>query len=222
MEEIPNYPSTTLKFGEILDRAVTMLVKNFVVLLLIVAIVQVPIAIFSHLTLPPTTDYLRGIAQFFAHPSAATWRNFIVPTGNAPLGGNVAALMRFVIWVLYPLSNAAVIAAIAALWSGKSVTPGNVYELALKRWGQFIVVAIVYFVLMFAIFGIIGIILAFGSAIIGGSLFALQAKVAGAIATVLFVLVIIALGIAPVSWLLLTSYFSYVDLIVAESNPFRA
>jgi hypothetical protein len=172
--------------------------------------------------LPPTTDYLRSVGQLIAHPNPATWAGLFATTRNAPLGGGVATLMRFVSFALYPLSYAAVTAAIGALCTGRGITPGNAYQLALKRWLQFLIVTIIFYVISFAILAIMGIVIAIGSSIIGASLFVVQAKVAGAIASMVFALVVIVLGIPPLAWVILANYFSYVEIIVAGPNPFSA
>lgn len=205
-----------------LDRAVTLLVKNFVLLLLTVAIIEIPVAIVSTLMLPPSADYMRSFVTVLTHPSPLAMRALFIPTHHAPFGGRIATFVQCLIFILTPLSTAAVIASIGALYGGDRMSPAIAYRSVIRRWLQLVIVAIIYFLVWALVAGVMAIVFSFGALAISQAVRTGTGNVAFFIVVALFVLVMILLAMVPLAWLTLAKYFSYVELSLGESNPFTA
>ena len=136
-----------LGLGEVLDRAVTLCVKNFVPLALIFIIYAIPYAIVQHLA-------TRDLAQIMA-----TFQGAITAQSGKAGGADPAALSHalsgaqingwyplliVLVFFVGPLPAAALIEACAAAYFKRPMTLGIAYRVALKRWLPLIGINVLY------------------------------------------------------------------------------
>jgi hypothetical protein len=146
---VVNAPSTEtplrpLGLGEVLDRAVNLCVKYFVPLTLIFLVYAIPLGILQFFALPH--DFSKYITlmtsamQGKTTDQAEVTRQLNDSSGLSPW----FALLYVVLFFVYPLPLAAMIAATAGFYLQKPLTFGESYSAALSRWGHLIGVNIMY------------------------------------------------------------------------------
>ena len=136
-----------LGLGEVLDRAVTLCVKNFVPLALIFIIYAIPYAIVQHLA---TRDLAQIAATFqgaINAPSAKTGAADPAALSHALSGAHINGwypLLVVLVFFVAPLPAAALIEACAAAYFKRPTTLGSAYRVALKRWLPLIGINVLY------------------------------------------------------------------------------
>ena len=126
-----------LGLGEVLDRAVTLCVKNFVALALIFIIYAIPYAVVQHLA---TRDFARLLATFQGAITAQSGKAGgadPVALGHALSGASINGwypLLLVLVFFVGPLPAAALIEACSAAYFKRPSTLGSAYRIALKRW----------------------------------------------------------------------------------------
>jgi hypothetical protein len=141
-------PGSTLRplgVGEVLDRAVNLCVKNFVPLTLIFLVYGVPLAIVQFYASKDSAALLQAIVAALQSGKGAASSD-LTKQLNAPPGASsiFAVLLIFLALFIGPLPAAAMIAAAAAFYLGRSMTFGEAYRVALSRWGHLVVLNIMY------------------------------------------------------------------------------
>jgi hypothetical protein len=149
-----------LGIGELLDRAVTLFVKNAWLFIALAAIVYVPVAI-AQLSLGDFWIwYMSQFSKVIAQPgntaaALALDRELLSRAGPA-------GMLTFVVWVAAgPLVTAAMAYVTGRLLSGAPATFGDALRFALTRWGRVVLFSILWFVtfvaLVFAVTIVLGI-----------------------------------------------------------------
>ena len=128
-----------LSIGEILDRAVTLYVRNFAVFTLIILTVSLPMAIVQYALAGSQTQSIQAAIAVLEHPtpppSGAPASKPPSPFGDltpAQIGGFFIVVL--VALVIAPFATNAVAVGVASLYAGRAPTFGTCYAAVLRRW----------------------------------------------------------------------------------------
>jgi hypothetical protein len=210
-----------LGIGEILDRAVTLFVRRFAVLVLILALVAIPVAIVQYATAPSTAGMLADLQRLLelppGHPEeqravlrALTQKNQI---------GALGALLVMLSAVLSALSSTACIIGVAQAYGGKLPSVREVYREALLRWPAQLAAGLAYVGIAFAL-TIVLTLLIFVIALAIGAL-AVLSRVAAAVVGIPVAVVMLAVFLATLVMLYFAAQMTLVAIALEEPNPIR-
>ncbi len=128
-----------LSIGEILDRAVTLYVRNFAVFTLIILTVSLPIAVVQYAFAGNQAQSLQAAITVLEHPapqpSGGRPAKPPSPFGNltpAQIGGFFIVIL--VALVTAPFATNAVAVGVASLYTGRVPTFASCYAAVLRRW----------------------------------------------------------------------------------------
>ena len=130
-----SYPLRALGIGEIFDRAITIYIRHFAPLTLIVMTLTVPIAILQGLVAPDRVGFARAI-QDMSHPGSAT--PFNTPEFVAIMLISMVALM------LFPVVYSAVAVGVADIYNNKAPSYARSMSRALRRFWPLMGVTLLY------------------------------------------------------------------------------
>ncbi len=128
-----------LSIGEILDRAVTLYVRNFALFTLIILTVSLPMAIVQYAFAGNQAQSLQAAITILEHPAPPTGAGGPAKPPS-PFGGFTAAqiggllIVILVALAVVPFSTNAVAVGVAALYAGHVPTFGTCYAAVLRRW----------------------------------------------------------------------------------------
>ncbi len=209
-----------LGLGEILDRAVTLCVRHFVIFALIWVVFALPLAVFQFLGTQDQSKIFGALAEILrqsnagksADPSAIS----AALQGSPVLNGWTAAYFLSFLFVS-PLATAALVTAAATLYLGGRLDFGAAYRVALSRYLHLLGynlmwllgAAILYLAIVFA-----GVILAFGFIGLASAL-----KAAGVAIAVIFG-IIFGLAIVCFALIVLVAYNVGFYVCVIERRSF--
>jgi len=133
-----------MSVGQILDRAFRLYRSNFIRFVVIVAIIQVPIALIQHAVSPGTVE-------------RETWQTETSEgvTYNFQQGAQVPALVGLLFMVAQLLCTAALTKSVSESYLGNQVTVGRAYAAVLPRL-LILIIALILLVLVFMGVGVIG------------------------------------------------------------------
>lgn len=208
-----------LRIGEILDRAVTLFVRRFAVLVLILALVAIPIAICQYIAQPQMTGFIEDLQRVLAAPPGQQQDRREVLTqliAHNRVGQSGLALIVAAV-ILGTLSSTACIIAVAQSYAGKVPSVREVYRAALRRWLAQLVALGFFVVLAFAIF--IGLlIIVFFIALSVGALTAASRTAAlfvGIPAGIILAFVMFAL----IALMYFATQMSLISIALEDANP---
>lgn len=208
--------------GEMLDRAITLYVRRFALIVAVLAVVSVPIVLIQALIAPQTAHVFSDLGRMLAAGTngAASQRaadqfardNTMTPLAVLVLFG--ASVGRLLMWC-------AILAGVAAAYAGIETSVGAAYRLALRRWLPLIVVTLAFLILaMFAAVPVFMLYLILIVAVI--ALSALHQTVATIAIAIVGFLIVIA-GAAVVGSLAFMSYeLAAVAMVTETANPVEA
>jgi len=209
-----------LSVGEILDCAITLVVRNFAVLACVLGAVVMPlvlIQILGSLALGPALQAGLDALSRAKHPEdfqraigllAAMWTQ-PGATSLAALGV-VAALFAF------PLAQLAAVSAIDAAYGGRSLGVRASYERALRRFWRYLLGMLTWIV--------IGVVALFTAemlvvlAIIGAALLFAGLHGAGLIVGIPLVLAVVSAVVGALAWLFAAWMLSFVAIAVEDGE----
>ena len=202
-----------LSIGELLDRAVTLFVRNFWLFCGLAAIVYVPLALVQSLLGDFWMRYAATLSSIFnAHGKVPD-----IPTNAAMLQRvNIVSLFELVIWLIAaPFASAALTYAAAKLVEGRPASFWVSVRFALSRWPGVLLLLVLGMFLVGAVFiaGYLGLaMLAVLAALVLRSV---------ALGVVLGLFVLVAwLAVITVSFV--AAGVGFVTFIVEPVNPLRA
>jgi len=219
---VQNTELRPLGAGEMLDRAITLYVRRFALIVTVLAVVSVPIVLLEALTVPQSAHMFSDLGRMMAAGAngAASQRaadqfardNTMTPLGMLVLFGASGA--RLLMWC-------AILAVVAAAYAGIETSVGAAYRLALRRWAPLLVVTLAFAILgMFCAIPVFVLYFLVIVAIV--ALAALHQVVATVVVTIVGVLVVIA-GLAVVGSLAFMSYeLAAVAIVTETGNPVEA
>jgi hypothetical protein len=208
--------------GELLDRAVTIFVRQFVPIVVVIALTLVPTTILSAIASPHAGRVFSDFGQVMSSlgdPVASQRAAERLSQSNRTSGFAfaivlLAMVVRLVTW-------SAIIAVVAAAYSGSRVTIGQAYRIGVQRWLAQIIVALAFIVL-----GVIALIPAFIAyvllIIIVVALAALHFIVATVIVGVVLGLAVIAVFVIVSSWVFMTYELASVAVVTELPSPIAA
>ncbi len=137
-----------LGVGEILDRAVTLCVRNFPTLALIYLLFAVPLAIFQYLGTEDQSRVFGALAQVLQKQSstghAADPNAWTKAIGGQPIFNGWTGMLLVWLFLVSPLPAAALTLAVGAFYLGGKIDLGAAYRAALGRWPQLIMYNILW------------------------------------------------------------------------------
>jgi hypothetical protein len=180
VDAVPNL--RPLGIGEILDRAVNLAVQKFVPLLIIYIAYGIPFALVGY----AFTARYAGLLQTFSAPRA---NPAVFPT-IPPEFILFAFVLVVVFLVTLPLPTAALLESTSAFYFERTTSFGQAYRVAFERYGQMLLLTLLYIVVGLGLYIAVGIVL-----VLLGLGIALIAAASKIVAIVLGIL----LGIAGIS-----------------------
>lgn len=216
---------TTLRplgIGEMLDRAVTLSVRNFVPFALIWVAFSIPLAVLGFYATSNSQRLLSSIIDPIARgqkpPDATTIERMLNATPTHPL----VSIAYFAIAIFgAPLATAALMWAVSGVYmEGRIPAFGIAYRAALRLWGSMIGILLIYFAL--GLLAMLALLLAAVPVILVVALLSVaQQMVALVVGVTLYIALLIAivLGAVMVGLAYQTSCFTEV---VEHTGPVRA
>jgi hypothetical protein len=210
-----------LGVGEILDRAVTLFVRRFAVLLLILAVVAIPTAILQYAAQPSTTELIVDFQRLLSLPPGhsqerdAIMRQIAATNHVGALGGALIVLSA----ILSTLSLTACMIAVAQAYAGRLPSVRDVYREALRRWLPVLAALIAFAGVGFVLLFIGALIIVFVAFSIGA--LAVVSRV-GALAIGIPLGIVFTLALfGALVMLYLAAQMTIVSIALEEPNPVR-
>jgi hypothetical protein len=208
--------------GEILDRAVTLYVRRFVVIVSVLAVVIVPLLLIETLVAPGQTRIfadLAGMVQAGGDPgkvreaTAAMMRDsrWTGPLMAFNLG---AIVVRVLMWN-------ALLAVVASAYRDLRTGLGEAYGRAVRRWLAQLAVGLVY--VAFGAIAAVPLLLAYLAVIVAvvGVALARSVALTVGVGTILG-LALLVVAVAVMAWLLMAYELAAVAVITETGNPVTA
>jgi hypothetical protein len=195
-----------LGIGEILDRAVTLCVKHFLLLALVWLAFAVPLAIFQYFGTEDQTKFFGALADALKNSSAggktSSADDLIKAMQGKPVFNTWTVLTFVWIFIVAPLPRAALMIATSALYLGRSIDLASAYRRALGRWPNLIGLAILWglvagVAVLILIFG--GVMMIFVLALVTAALHAVGIVidiVLGVVVSIAFVVIAMVAAVA--------------------------
>jgi len=210
-----------LGIGEILDRAVTLFVRRFAVLVLILALVAIPVAILQYASAPSTAGWLEDIQRAIALPPGhgeeqrAILRQLSQQNEVGALGGLLVLLGA----VLSALSTTACVIGVAQAYAGKLPSVREVYREAVRRWPAQLAAAVAYVGIGCALSIALGIAIVFVALAL--TALAHASRVAAVLVGIPLGLVVLAVFVAAFVLLYFAAQMTLAAIALEEPNPIR-
>jgi hypothetical protein len=208
--------------GELLDRAVTIFVRHFVPIVVVLAVAIVPLLAVEALASPHPARMFSDLARVFTTSAdQAAQREAIKALSAGNTGNGWLAALYFVAVLVRLLMWSAIVALITSAYAGSPTTVAQAYRVGLQRWLPQVVVA-----LAFAVVGIVALIplmIAYVLVILlVVMLAALQLTVATVIGGVIGGLAVLAAFVIVGSWVFMAYELAAVAVVTETANPFTA
>jgi hypothetical protein len=207
--------------GELLDRAVTIFVRQFVPIVVVVALTLVPTTILTALAEPHAGRLFSDLSTMIGagNDPVAQRRAADELSGNtmAPWGFAatvVAMAVRLMMW-------SALLAVVAGAYAGAKVSVGQAYAIGARRWFAQIVVGLAFTVLGIVLMvpAVIAYLLLLGAVV---ALSALHFVAATIIVGVVFGVLVLTVFAVVASWVIMTSMLASVAVVTEAANPMTA
>jgi len=223
-ERSPRVQNTELRplgAGEMLDRAITLYVRRFPQIVLVLVVVSAPLILVQALVAPQSAHVFSDLAQVFAASGSAASRragqSMAADSAFTPL----AAVVVFAAMIVRVLMWSAIIAVVSAAYAGTRTTLAEAYRLALKRWIPQMVVGLTFMIMGgIASIPIFILYFLFVGALV--ALSALQQTVAVVVVGVIAIVVFVA-GLAVIGSFVFMAYeLAAVAIVTETGNPVEA
>jgi uncharacterized BrkB/YihY/UPF0761 family membrane protein len=210
-----------LGIGEILDRAVTLFLRRFAVLVLILALVAIPVAILQYAAAPSTTGMIADLQRALSLPpghsaeQAAILRN-ISQKNNVGAWGAGLILGSAILGLL---ATTACIIGAAQAYAGKLPSVREVYREALRRWLAQVFAMVIFIgfgLVLTVLFSIVVLVVALAI----GAL-AHVSRIGGTIVGVPIVLLAVLTLVGCVVCLYFSAQMTVVAIALEDPNPIR-
>ncbi len=210
-----------LGIGEILDRAVTLFVRRFAVLMLILAIVAIPLTIVQYASAPSTANFAADLQKLLAvppgHPEQqrAILRQLSAENNLGAFGVGLLVLST----VLSVLSTTACIIGVAQAYGGRLPSVREAYREALRRWPAQLAAAVAFVGFGFVLTIVAAIVVFFLALAVG--LLAQSSRLAGLIVGIPVGLVALAALFIVIVLVYFAAQMTIVSIALEEPNPVR-
>ena len=208
--------------GELLDRAVTIFVRYFIPIVIVLAVAIVPVVALEGIVSPRSGHVFSDLGRVFSNagdPAAAAAAQRALESDSPAFG--VTFLLVVVAICLRLLAWSAIVTIVAHAYAGTATTIGHAYAVGLRRWPQQLLIALVFFVI--GIIAVIPVLILYVIVIVAVvALTALHQTAATIVVGVLGVLILIA-GFAVVgSWVYMTYQLAAVAVVTETRNAIAA
>jgi hypothetical protein len=208
--------------GELLDRAVTLFVRDFVPIVTVLAVVLIPIVLFQALVTPKSGQVFTDLGKVFSAAgnrgaTEAATAALTRDSGSTTLSFLVSAVgivARLLMW-------SAIISLVATAYAGSRITFGQAYRIGLQRWMPQVVVALAYLVLG-AVTAVPLLIAYLLVAILIGVLAGLNQFIAAVVVGVVLGLAVLAVFAVALSWVFMMYELAAVAVVTETANPIEA
>jgi hypothetical protein len=209
-----------LGLGELLDRAVTLCVKNFVPLSLIFLVYAIPLGVVQYFATKDVTSVLQAITETLQSQAAGGKSGDPAAIQHAlasapPLNGWYPLLLVLVFFG-GPLPTGALIEATSALYAGRTSTFGEAYRTAFARWMPLIGINLLY--LLAGLILYVGVVLATVALVFALALLTSALHALGIAIDVLIGLAVLVAGIAFFVVAVLALQVSYFTCVVERAG----
>jgi hypothetical protein len=208
--------------GELLDRAVTLFVRDFVPIVAVLAVVIVPVIVFQAIVAPKSGEVFADLGRVFTSAGDRTATAAATEALSRHSGSSGLSFLLVVVGIVARLVMwSAVVAVVATAYAGARVSFGQAYRIGMQRWLAQIVVALAFAVISMvtAIPLLIAYVLV---AVAIGLLAAINQFVAAVAFGVVFGLLVLCAIAVVVSWVFMTYQLASVAVVTETSNPIEA
>ena len=208
--------------GEILDRAVTLFVRSFAPLVLVLAAAIVPVLLFEALVAPGSTRMITDMGAVFTAGGKAQTARAIDALTKDQGGAAQYALVIVVSYAIRVMMWSAILAVASAAYAGASIGLGAAYRIGLRKWFSQVLVGLTFLVLgtvasvPFFVAYLVAIAVIF--ALIGALHVEIVAIVFGVLAGVAIVGGMALIG----SWTFMTYEVASAALVIENVGPIEA
>ena len=208
--------------GELLDRAVTIFVRHFVPIVVVLAVAVVPLVVIEAFISPRSSHVFSDIGRVFStatDPAASRAAQKILESDSPAFG--LTALLFVVSICVRLLEWSAIVTVVANAYAGAPTTIAQAYAVGLRRWPQQLLIALVFVAL--GVVAAIPLMILYVIVILAViALAALQQTIATVVIGVIGVLILIA-GFAVVgSWVFMTYELAAVAVVTETRNAIDA
>jgi hypothetical protein len=219
---VQNAELRPLGAGELLDRAVTIFVRQFVPIVVVIALTLVPTTILSAIANPHAGQVFSEFGQLVSSlGDPATSQQAAQRLSQTDRTSGFAFAIVFVTLVVRLVMWSAIVAVVAGAYSGTRVTIAQAYRIGVQRWLSQAIVA-----LAFGVLGVIALIPAFIAyilvVIVIVALAALHFIAATVIVGVVLGLAVLAAFVVVSSWVFMTYELASVAVVTELPNPLSA
>jgi hypothetical protein len=218
---VQNTELRPLGAGEMLDRAITLYVRRFPQIVLVLAVVSVPLILVQALVAPQSAHVFSDLAQVFSATGSAASRR----AGDAMAADSAFTPLAFVVifaaMIVRVLMWSAIIALVSAAYAGTRTTLADAYRLAVKRWVPQMVVGLTFMILggmasipLFIVYFVAAFVLV-------GLSFAGQTVAVVVVAVIVGVVFIAGLAVIG-SFVFMTYELAAVAIVTETGNPVEA
>ena len=207
--------------GELLDRAVTLYVRQFVPIVVVLAVVLVPLAAVQAFVSPESARIFSDIDKVLTAGSPAAQRAAADAISRHQGNPGLIVAFVFVELVVRLMMWGAVIALIASAYAGTRSTIAQAYRIGLRRWLPQVIVAFAFIVIgilvaipLFIIY-IVLILAVVATAVF--KLFALTLAVA-----IIGGLVLLAAVVIAIAWVFMAYELATFAVVTETANPIEA
>jgi len=219
---VQNAELRPLGAGELLDRAVTIFVRQFVPIVVVIALTLVPTTILSAIANPHAGQVFSEFGQLMSSlgdPTAS--QRAAQRLSEADRSSGFAFLIVFLAVVVRLVMWSAIVAVVAAAYAGSRVTIGQAYRIGLQRWLAQVIVALTFTVM--GILVLIPVFIAYILVVIAVvALAAFHLVVATVVVGVVLGLAIVAALIIVSAWVFMTYELASVAVVTELPNPMSA
>lgn len=208
--------------GELLDRAVTLFVRDFVPIVIVLSAVLIPLVVFHAVAAPNSGQIFTDLGRVFSAAGNRTASQAAAQALSRDGASNgVAALLFIVDIVARLLMWSAIVSLVATAYAGSRISFGRAYRIGLQRWLPQMVVA-----LTFTVIGLLAsiplVIVSLLVAIVFGVLAGLNQFIAAVVVGVIGGLIVFAVIAVVLSWVFMTYQLASVAVVTETANPIDA
>ena len=208
--------------GELLDRAVTLFVREFVPIVIVLSAVLVPLVVFQAFAAPKSGQVFSDLGRIFSSAgNRAASQAAAEALSRDGASNGVTALLFLVSIVGRLLMWSAIVSLIATAYAGARISFGRAYRIGVQRWPQQLVVALTFTVL--GVLTSIPLVIAYLLvAILIGILAGLNQFIAAVVVGVIGGLIVFAAIAVVLSWVFMSYQMASVAVVTETANPIDA
>jgi hypothetical protein len=208
--------------GELLDRAVTLFVRDFVPIVTVLAAVLVPLVVFQAIVAPNSGQVFSDVGRVFSAMGDRTASQAAADALSRDGASNGVTFLLFALGVVGRLLMwSAIVSLVATAYAGARISFGHAYRIGVQRWLSQMLVA-----LTFAVVGLltsVPLLIAYLLvAVLIGLLVGLKQFVLAVVVGVIGALIVFSAIAIVLSWIFMTYQIASVAVVTETSNPIEA